>query len=603
MSQNTSPLVSVLMTVYNREQYVATAIESVLAQSFIDFELIIVDDGSSDRSAEIIQYFVWDKRVRICPNDKNLGQFMSRNRAAELARGKYLKYLDSDDALLPHCLEIMTHMIEQYPEAGMLLWSSEGDDWYPFQLSPKEIYRRFFYHGQRLERAPLSTLLKKEAFDAVGGFDLGYPLCSDMEIICRMARYYPALYGPHGLVFYRVHDGQVVSVATDSKFRHIAEQMLIIIGSLRHPDCPLPLEEKAWHLTRMLYGVYRKALELAVRQGRWATASNFLRSIGFSLREFLPLISKKPAVPPPPVHPDVPNWTDFPCADSVCYTRPGATCLISIVIAPEEQAGDKLRLCLDGISHQRLQSFEVLVTVDDGQHDVRELVSNFKNKRVRCVEVQKSASITERFNHAARLAVGTYCKFIGPELPLLYPYHIGLEYQLLDSHQEISLLVAGALATKTSGFLLSSRETVALEIATKGEILRASTAGMLFRREAFNAVSGFQSDLGVWAAYYLCLRLAVRSSVILGPYGLYSTWRTITPPFSLVVPPSISTLMEMECVEQWGIPRISWMVDLHEEGRKLLDELDNRCQWTSNTWLPYLIASTINTQRNTGVIV
>ncbi|HEV2714429.1 MAG TPA: glycosyltransferase family A protein, partial [Terriglobales bacterium] len=96
-----TPLVSVLMTAYNREKYIAEAIESVLASNFKDFELIIVDDCSKDRTAEIARRYTSDSRVQVHVNEKNLGDYPNRNRAASLARGKYLKYLDSDDVIYP----------------------------------------------------------------------------------------------------------------------------------------------------------------------------------------------------------------------------------------------------------------------------------------------------------------------------------------------------------------------------------------------------------------------------------------------------------------------------------------------------------------------
>src|SRR5471032_1502742 len=104
----TTPTVSVLMTAYNREDYIAAAIESVLAQTFTDFELIICDDQSVDRTVEIASgYAQQDPRVRLVRNDRNLGDYGNRRQAAALARGSFLKYHDSDDVMYPHCLAAM----------------------------------------------------------------------------------------------------------------------------------------------------------------------------------------------------------------------------------------------------------------------------------------------------------------------------------------------------------------------------------------------------------------------------------------------------------------------------------------------------------------
>ena len=105
-----APTVSVLMTSYNHEQYIGAAIESVLASTFADFELIVVDDCSLDQTAALAhQYARTDRRIHVVTNDKNLGDYPNRNQAASYATGTYLKYLDADDLLYPHSL--VTHRI------------------------------------------------------------------------------------------------------------------------------------------------------------------------------------------------------------------------------------------------------------------------------------------------------------------------------------------------------------------------------------------------------------------------------------------------------------------------------------------------------------
>ena len=114
------PKVSVLTTVYNREKYITECIESVLASSFQDWEMIIVDDQSVDRSVEIAQsYAQQDERIKVYVNEVNLGDYPNRNKAASLATGKYLKYLDADDLIYPHGLEIMVKTMECYPQCTL----------------------------------------------------------------------------------------------------------------------------------------------------------------------------------------------------------------------------------------------------------------------------------------------------------------------------------------------------------------------------------------------------------------------------------------------------------------------------------------------------
>ncbi|HEY4875342.1 MAG TPA: glycosyltransferase family 2 protein, partial [Puia sp.] len=113
------PLVSVLMTAYNREKYIAQAIESVLASSYKNFELIIVDDCSSDNTIEIAKkYQQQDSRIKVHVNEKNLGDYPNRNKAASYAKGKYLKYVDADDYIYPAGLELLIQMMAKFQNAG-----------------------------------------------------------------------------------------------------------------------------------------------------------------------------------------------------------------------------------------------------------------------------------------------------------------------------------------------------------------------------------------------------------------------------------------------------------------------------------------------------
>ena len=103
-----NPIASILTTVYNREKYIAACIDSVLASSYQDWELIIVDDVSTDASVAIAKsYEKKDPRIKVYVNEKNLGDYPNRNKAASYAKGKYLKYLDADDIIYPHGLEVM----------------------------------------------------------------------------------------------------------------------------------------------------------------------------------------------------------------------------------------------------------------------------------------------------------------------------------------------------------------------------------------------------------------------------------------------------------------------------------------------------------------
>lgn len=113
-----APRVTVLMPVHNGENYLREAIESVLAQTFRDFELLIVDDASTDSSPEIIRAYS-DKRVRLLTNERNLKVAASLNRGLDEARGEYVARMDADDICLPRRLEKQVEFMDSHPQVGI----------------------------------------------------------------------------------------------------------------------------------------------------------------------------------------------------------------------------------------------------------------------------------------------------------------------------------------------------------------------------------------------------------------------------------------------------------------------------------------------------
>ena len=117
---NNKPLVSVVLPVYNGEAFVLDAVRSIQEQTFQDWELIIVDDGSRDRSLEICQNCAsQDPRLRIYANPANLGLAKTMNKLVRLARGKYIAIQEQDDMSLPERLQLEVELLDSRPEVGL----------------------------------------------------------------------------------------------------------------------------------------------------------------------------------------------------------------------------------------------------------------------------------------------------------------------------------------------------------------------------------------------------------------------------------------------------------------------------------------------------
>lgn len=263
------PLVSVLMPSYNSEKFIGFAIQSVLDSTYTNFELIITDDNSTDNTYKIAKSFEEkDSRVIVYLNDKNYGDYPNRNKAASYARGKYLKYVDHDDFIYPYGLEQLVYYMEQFPEAGYGLCSLNQDDKliYPYQLSPKETYERHYFHSSLFHKAPLSSIIKKEVFDALNGFT-GKPLLGDFEFWHLISQQHPLVLMPHGIVWYRKHENQESRKLINNPLQSFN---YLIIGQelIESKNCPFDNEEKKKVVQKYKINQAR-AIVSAFKNGFW----------------------------------------------------------------------------------------------------------------------------------------------------------------------------------------------------------------------------------------------------------------------------------------------------------------------------------------------
>lgn len=237
-------IVSVLITLYNRKDLIRETLDSVLQSAYKDFEVIVVDDCSTDDSyAVALEYAEKDARVRVFKNETNLGDYKNRNKAASYAQGKYIKYVDSDDIMYAHCLQVMVEAMETYPEAGFALCAkTDYYNKYPMLLSSKEAYKEHFEEFGHFDRAPGSAIIKKEVFDKVGGFS-GERMIGDFDLWFRIAMYYPMVKMVTGLYWSRIHEAQE-SQTDYAREQYAALRNMVIERYFAHKDCPITESEK-----------------------------------------------------------------------------------------------------------------------------------------------------------------------------------------------------------------------------------------------------------------------------------------------------------------------------------------------------------------------
>lgn len=312
-----APRVSVLLTAYNRAPYIASSIESVLAQTLRDFELIITDDRSSDGTVDIAEaYARRDSRIRVFRNERNLGDYANRNHAASLATGEFLKFHDSDDVLYPLCLEIMVSLLSAAPSAGFALSSSVS--WpggpVPMLSTPRLSYQREFLGFGMFNAGPAGALFRTETFRALGGFE-DHGAASDNIFWLRACARYSVLLLPADLFWYRVHSGQ--SLQSDAAAMAYALVPRHQWRQLASAECPLTHDERAQARRNVAFST-AKQIWRAFRRGEWQAAVSRLRNSGIRPLEWLKYLRppRRSALAGTPLDANgeyvVPDWCRLP---------------------------------------------------------------------------------------------------------------------------------------------------------------------------------------------------------------------------------------------------------------------------------------------------
>jgi len=205
------PKISVMMTVYNAEKFIRDAIESILVQTFSDFELIILDDHSTDNSYAIIkEYAKRDNRILVLHNEKNLGISESRTKCVKSAKGKFIAIADADDISVPTRFEKQLNYLEGHKDYGVVggfleLFDSETGKTIAYRRYHKDdikLRNRIFIYSPIAQPA---SMIRKEVFDNIGFYNPEYPPVEDLDIWFRLGTKYKFANIQEVLIKYRVH--------------------------------------------------------------------------------------------------------------------------------------------------------------------------------------------------------------------------------------------------------------------------------------------------------------------------------------------------------------------------------------------------------------
>lgn len=221
MKKCATPQITVLMPVYNGERYLREAIESILGQTYIDFEFLIIDDGSIDNSLNIIDSYN-DQRINVVRNERNIGVAASLNRGLDVAKGKYIARMDADDISHFIRLEKQVKFLDSHPEIPMVGAQTQTIDQEGKIKSSREtkfstenigirwslMFDNSFSHS--------SVMFRREViWDQFFGYDVGKIACEDFDLWSRVVEKYAVQNLPQILIMHRIHPESVMALKKD----------------------------------------------------------------------------------------------------------------------------------------------------------------------------------------------------------------------------------------------------------------------------------------------------------------------------------------------------------------------------------------------------
>lgn len=242
------PKVSVILSAYNAEKYIAMAVESILKQTFGDFEFFIVNDASTDRTSEIIKSFT-DSRIISINNMENLGVAVSANICMDAAKGEYIARMDADDISFSHRFELQVNLLDNNPKVGIcgawLRTIGSGKNYTEkYAVSSKEIKFRMLLENPFAQPV---IMLRKSFFDKYGlRYVSSYFPSEDYELWARAISFFDGANIPEVLLNYRIHPENASNTKHEKQMKDTdlirTRQLKHILGEINDAEADVFLQ-------------------------------------------------------------------------------------------------------------------------------------------------------------------------------------------------------------------------------------------------------------------------------------------------------------------------------------------------------------------------
>ena len=498
---NSSPQVSVIIPVYNGERYISQAIDSVLSQTHSNYEMIIVDDGSTDNTYQIIQHYIekcQDPDLIRYIFQSNQGVAAARNQGIQTAKGELIALLDQDDVFLPEKLAHQVACFETYPDVAIVNsgWRlidpnnnpiSDIEPWHDLPDLTLAIW------VTRTPILPSALMFRRHAWERVGGFDPRFNGVDDVDFIWRLAlQGYTAVWLPEITVNYRQHQETV----SNTKARERANLMIALqdhffsqpnlpdeIKQLEKPARYESLTWMAWHLYHtghfqpmaeflqksLLYTPYTVAITISDWVHRF---TGYCRAYGYelNLESFY----------------NLPEWKQL-IFENISQIQPRVS-----VIIPTYNSEKYIEQCVKSVLEQTYTNYEVIV-IDDGSQDHTQQILKPYFPVIKYIYQDNQGAAKAR-NNGCEIAQGEFLAFLDAD-DFFLPQKLEKQVAVFDANSSIDLIQSGWYCVNQEGknWIAVMPWNTAPELNLETWILHKCVrpSSLILRREWWNKIGGF----------------------------------------------------------------------------------------------------------------
>ncbi|MGB5896888.1 MAG: glycosyltransferase [Geitlerinemataceae cyanobacterium] len=512
------PQISVIIPVYNGEKTIRETIESVLAQTFTDFELLIINDGSTDETIKIIESF-GDPRIQVFSYE-NAGLAASRNRGIDRATTDYIAFIDADDLWTPEKLYDQFQALQENPKAAVAYsWTDYINE------SSQVIYQGGYptVNGDAYAHLLLvcflengsNPLIRKQALLEVGGFDESLPAAEDWDLYIRLATRYHFVGVPRPQILYRV--------ATDNMSSHVLRQEAASLRVIEKAFAAAP-EALQYLKPQSLANIYKylisKAFQPPLESEKYTAASRFIENIILHDPNFrnetelltsallticqLSLLTpnaEKVLIPEIKLTLNTKRFLDL--------IKLNPLPLVSVIMTVRN--GEKtIKRTIESVLDQYFIDFELIIINDGSEDSTLKVIEEISDYRIKVFSSSKSGQGKSR-NLGLDRALGEYIAFIDAD-DLWTRDKLSEQLQVLQKDPEVDIVYSWTDYIDESGEFLREGSHFSASGDVQPYLLMTNfvdtVSNPLIRRHALTKIGGFDENLSAAEDWDLWLRLS-----------------------------------------------------------------------------------------------